>query len=804
MNRIEVLLWGHNRPLRQRLVCTMVSLVLAASALFAAGLETEFLSPELFPTADDTVGNYGDSQGFRLDLDGTTAIVSAGRRRSVDSSSGAALIYELIANEWQQTATLTSGEVYETDFGSRVAIDGNRAIAGVDLPFNPSVYVFEFDGSEWHQTARVFAPGGGGFFGISLDLHGDRMVVGASEDQATGAAYVYTWDGSSWGTPVRLAEGTGMEHSDFGATVAIDGDRIVVGAEAADANGVDGSGAAYVFDYDGSDWVESATLFGSDSTPQDRFGYHVSLSGSRVAVGAPDQGSGSVGSVYLFREETGWIEEEIISGSEVGATNGFGKSVSLLDDRLLVGSRSSTSGEEAFLFTFDGLSWFLQGSLQTEKGDNELFGSAVGLTDSFAFVGAPDYGCCGAAVVFSPDSEGWNRQAVLVSDETPSEDHFGWSTSMSGRRLAIGAPRDSNDGGRHAGSVYVFELDTDGWNQGEKITPLNQDQRRRFGHVVSLEEDRLLVGADGRSELVQGTAHVFDLQGGTWTETSELLPSDGLLLDRFGASVSISGNTAAVGAPENDERGIDAGAVYLFEFNGSSWIEGAKLAPNDLAQGDHFGWAVALDADRLLVSALSRDSLGSQSRGVVFSYRRDGAQWLEDGRISSVRAGETSFGRSIDLEGDRAAIGVPNSVPSRGAVYLFDFELGSWTETERIALSDSPSSDGFGTAVDLEGNYLLVSAPSDDSTGSPGSVYLFGESDDNWTLAHAMGSSEEAPFVFDFGFHTSLSKYGAASGAYSRGSLPLGPESGAVFWSALPVFTDGFESGNTNEWSAVP
>jgi hypothetical protein len=259
---------------------------------------------------------------------------------------------------------------------------------------------------------------------------------------------------------------------------------------------------------------------------------------------------------------------------------------------------------------------------------------------------------------------------LTASDGTAS-DYFGHSLSLSGNTALVSAYFD-DDNGSASGSAYLFrDLDTASGNITEdvKLTASDGQASSWFGSAVSLSGNTALIGAvyDKNGGISTGSAYVFrdlDTASGNITENVKLTASDGVAGDRFGYSVSQSGNIALVGAVRNDENGEDSGAAYIFrdlDTAASSVTEHAKLTASDGAAGDHFGIAVSLSGNTALVGAYTDDDKGIES----------------------------------------------------GSAYLFqniDTASGNVSETVKITASDGAAYDNFGVAVSLSGDQFLISA----------------------------------------------------------------------------------------------
>ena len=125
----------------------------------------------------------------------------------------------------------------------------------------------------------------------------------------------------------------------------------------------------------------------------------------------------------------------------------------------------------------------------------------------------------------------------------------------------------------------------------------------RFGWTVSISGDTALIGAykDDENGSDSGSAYIFHFDGKQWTQEAKLLASDGDADDRFGCSVSISGNTAVIGAVDDEEMGTFAGSAYVYQFNGIEWVQAAKLMPGDSQSGDQFGYSVSIEGDLVII-----------------------------------------------------------------------------------------------------------------------------------------------------------------------------------------------------------
>jgi len=322
-------------------------------------------------------------------------------------------------------------------------------------------------------------------------------------------------------------------------------------------------------------------------------------------------------------------------------------------------------------------------------------------------------------------------------------DAFGTSVAISADAALVGAPGDDADG-TDAGAATVFIRVGANWISQTRLVPENGRPHQFFGRGVSLSGDRALVGAshgDGRSRGT-GAAYVFRRVGTSWAQEAWLRASDGDRNDAFGQSVALDGQTAAVGAHRDGDRGAESGAVYLFEGGSTGWTRTAKLVPSDGATGDHFGWSLDLEGDRLVVGAPHRGG-----RGAAYVFGRSGSGWRREAVLTAPAGSEADFfGFSVAVGGNTILVGAPRhedrGVPS-GAVFAFSESGGSWTFSATLVPDDGAASDRFGRSVSLEGGWAAVGADGVDGNGlSSGAAFLFKEEATGWRPLTRTGSRE--------------------------------------------------------------
>ena len=230
---------------------------------------------------------------------------------------------------------------------------------------------------------------------------------------------------------------------------------------------------------------------------------------------------------------------------------------------------------------------------------------------------------------------------------------------------------------------------------------------------------------------------IFSTNSLSVSPSTKLLASDGQADDHFGDAVATNGDFAIVGASNEDEQGTDAGAVYFYEQLNNQWTESAKVLAPDGAAEDDFGGSVDMFSDLAIVGARFDDLIGS-----AYIYRLSGNTWnLEEKIAPNDGNNGDNFGISVAISGDVAAVGAWGS-GDFGAVYIFTYQAGNWTQTDKIIPADGEMGDRFGWSLDLDGNYLLAGSPMDDDNGAEsGSAYIY-QYDNGWALDKKISAND--------------------------------------------------------------
>ncbi|MFM7259265.1 MAG: FG-GAP repeat protein, partial [bacterium] len=372
----------------------------------------------------------------------------------------------------------------------------------------------------------------------------------------------------------------------------------------------------------------------------------------------------------------------------------------------------------------------------------DFLGDAVALDGDTLAVGVPYDGVGangdqGSVRVFVRSGTTWTLQATLTAADGAASDFFGAAVAITGDWIAVGAPGDDVGANSSQGSVRIFSRSGTVWTAAVTLTPGDGAASDNFGSALAYEYNTLVVGVsqdDVGANSSQGSVRVYTRNGGTWSSVTLLAP-DGAAGDLFGYSVSISGDSIAIGV-FSDTVGAngDQGSVRVFVRSGSSWVQQQSVVAADGAAEDGLGISVSILGDTLAVGASGDDVGANADQGSVRVFTRSGSTWSAQATV--VPAANSAFGYfgvSVALGDDLLVAGSVSSTSgtpasNTGSAWVFARNQTTWTERVRLLASDGEASDFFGDALAIDGTTIAVGTPLDDvnGVGNQGSVRIFG------------------------------------------------------------------------------
>lgn len=477
-------------------------------------------------------------------------LVSAGQAQGSDGADPCAVSLDLL-----ELATVSGPS---SDYRVRALNDGGAGPPSQSVTGNRAEPVLLV---QWQrsvdETAASFEDIVGATTSTYQDVSGpideSVRIYRAQVTPAGGDAVVSGQDEGHRSAPRLVGDSERLDN--FGWSVALSEDRLLVGAPAEDFTG--NPGRAYAFRWSPANgWTPDGVLAGDDTAIDDYFGNSVSISGSRALVGAPfhhhatEQADWPEGSAYVFRRQVGgWAQEAetVGAGGRVDEADWFGYSVAIDTDRTVLGSPHADLADVGsgggHVLLWDGEEWNLEDDLlPNDPMGGDHFGWSVSLDGDRAVLGSE----ASDALVFQRSGFAWEVDGRL---ERPS--------ALVGRHVALSG--DWATVGGFDGSVDAFRRDTSGWTFDSRLTP-DDDPGTSFGGAIAMDGAWLIVGAPGDD--ARGSAYVFHNDGESWQATHRVIDvAGGEPGAFFGLSVAVNGAWAAVGSASWDGS---RGAVVLF------------------------------------------------------------------------------------------------------------------------------------------------------------------------------------------------------------------------------------------------
>jgi len=631
--------------------------------------------------------------------------------------------------------TASDGKDYDV-FGFAAAMSGDLAVIGAYRDddrgsTSGSVYLYARAGSGWAMAQKLTASDGAmdDQFGRAVAIHGETALVGAryDDDRGTdsGSAYVYLRSGTKWSRQAKLTAKAGQAFDLFGSSVALKGDSALVGAYGDSRKGKD-TGAAYIFTRTGTTWTEQQKLTAIDGIQADALGTTVALDEGVAVAGAPsddDRGSDS-GTAFLFsRTGTTWKQAAKLTASDGGGSDHLGISVAVSGGTALVGAFADDdaggNAGAAYLYTKSGTSWAQAQKITAADGGNgALFGHAVALEGDALLAGAYNANNKGAAYLFLRSGSTWAQQRKITAKDAWAGDNFGHAVALSGNRALLGVPHDDDKGG-NSGSAHFHQLCLNSSNsQAHKFVAADGAKSDFVGTSVSVSGDWAMTGAPNEDDRAQdsGAVYVLSRSGTTWKQSQKLTASDGGKFDKFGNSLAVRGDMALVGAPDHMWKSRERGAAYVFKRTGTTWAQTQKLTAYDGQARDKYGamygrwdygWDVDLGPGGEAIVGCAQCDVVKLGAGAAYVYTRSGSTFAYQAKLTAHAASIVNHG------------------------------------------------DGFGADVSIHNGTALIGARNNDYKKLPGTAYVFTRAGTAWSLQQHLTASNAAK-AGQFGLAVSL------------------------------------------------
>lgn len=771
-------------------------------------------------------GAAGDGFGIALAEDGDWLAIGAyGKVLAAPGvlnglAEGRVYLYQRQGGSWaaRQELALPDPEG-EVNFGAALALQGDALL--VAAPRWPSggqpeagrVYLFRDDGlGQWSLEASFDAPApqADGRFGSSLAWIDElRFAVGAPRENdrgqpGAGQVHVFQQSIGGWTFAQTLLPTTAEAGAAFGSALALSADSLLVGSPAA---GAQDSGAVDRFGLPG---LVAILRTPSPLGPGAGFGQALAAGGSAVAVGAPLATVASepgAGQVVYYPSGLDVAPLPPLAADLPESQARFGSALALRAGRLWIGEPQADVGaapDEGVVHVLPQLSGGTLGSAVVLSAPGPGLSGRLGIalsveTDGSLLAGADldQVGPNGQGAVqrFAVDGAGFAAPERIDRGDGAYLERFGSAVAMDGEWAAAGSFLERTEAGAEAGAVYVYRLVGDSWQRFQRLLSPDAATEQRYGVSIAIDGQRMLVGAywDATTGVVDaGAAYVYGFDGTQWVLEQALRAPEPEMQGHFGFSVALDGSRLLVGAPLTDLGGFDEGAGFVYLHQNGLWqLESILLLPG-LELGAEYATRVALRDGLALLAAPLASTDGLPGAGAVAAFRL-GAAWSFDERLVAPQPAEgAGYGSSVALGEDLIAIGSAtdsSAADLAGAVHLRSQQFGN----DLLLAADAQPGDRLGSSLVVSGDVLLAGAPGVDVAGrsSQGAMY-------RWRRVAGRSLPEPRLLISDGqaldGFGLAL----AADGEWAFAAAPfhagLAPQEGRVHAVVVAVlFADGFE-----------
>ncbi|PJZ79876.1 hypothetical protein CH359_15195 [Leptospira meyeri] len=458
-----------------------------------------------------------------------------------------------------------------------------------------------------------------------------------------------------------------------------------------------------------------------------------------------------------------WENQAYLKAANAEASDQFGTAIAISGDTIVVGAIGESSNQTTIT-----------------NGEGASSDNSLGLS--------------GAVYVYQRTGSTWSQQAYIKAPNAEASDQFGVAVAIDGDTIVVGANlEDSNqttitngstasgdNSASNSGAVYVFKRSGSTWVQEAYLKPSNGEASDQFGFPVAISGDTIVVGtyledsnqttitngptASGdNSATSAGAIYVFQRSGSTWSQQAYIKPSNVEAQDAFGKGLAISGDTIVAGANLEDSNqttitnggtagsnngATSAGAAYVYQRTGSTWVEQAYLKAPNAEAGDQFGEDVAISKDTIVVAAFAEASNqititngpsassdnSAANAGAAYVFKRIGSTWIHEAYLKAPNAKtDEYFGTSLAIEGDTIVvsanyedsgqktvtngptISIDNSSPRSGAIYVYGRTGSNWTLNAYLKAPNADPDDRLGNSIGLSGDTIVVGATQEDS-----------------------------------------------------------------------------------------
>ena len=660
-----------------------------------------------------------DLFGAAVKLSGDTLVVGS-QRSDLLSSTGSVYVYRHLNGEWVFTQKIKSpAPIYQAQFGISVETWGDWLFVGAsgahdftkDTADVGAAYAYQWNGNNYtlQQTIQPSGLEWESFFGVNIKAWNNQVFITATgEDGDMGRVYVYDLTADTLAFNQKL-EPTTPSGGFFGVSMAIDDEFLLIGAPRGQFSW---GGSVYAFTQVGGQWQLAQQFSAADTVGSDWFGSALALNNGELMVGAYRHESTATdsGAIYHFKWQDGsWQEFDKISSLTNTPTGRFGTAIHLDDQSLLVGGyREDVVGERSgavTTFTQTGGFWGDPNLLTVTPGNSDAkLGQAISHFDQILCAAShqPESNDAIKLLCHEWQNEAWQLQfSMILNSQTGAGQSDRLTIDHNDQHLLLGA--------HAAGVVFVFSKLPDGWQLETTLSSTNPSEGD-FGRSLALDGDTAVIGTDRN-------AHVYEFDGNDWNHVTDLDTGAGNSVSGFGREVRIDNSTIVVAGTQNDGDTPSDQSVFIYELIDSTWQLTQSISKQlDAATLVDFAASIDLAGNTLAIGSVP-NQIGSDSTGSVFVFTRDPNWTLQTTLKPHLGQARHQFGSHIKITDDRVLVGSPSNLDlgqylpeSKVSVFARD-KAQNWTRVLDLKTDLVNPYSLFGQTIDGHNQALFVGAP---------------------------------------------------------------------------------------------
>jgi hypothetical protein len=582
-------------------------------------------------TASD--GEDTDYFGAKILINGNKLLVSSVLDDDNGIDSGTVYFFEKDSNtnSWILTSKITPMDGAEGDrFGSSLSLQNDLMVIssyfdGDNGYHSGSAYIFSYINNNWTETTKLLANDGQStdYFGISTKIANNRIAIGSIRNSngngnRAGAVYLYSYINGSWIQSEKLITTDGEFGDQFGLSIDVQNNKLYIGAFDDDMPYAGDVGSAYIFDISQNPAIQDTKIEPRQGARNENLGFSVDLSNEFSVVGTPFDfiSPSNLGSVYVYKKiGTKWFVYDKLIANDIENVSGFGYSVSIQGNHILVGAPFSKS---AFVFELISGTWTQIAKLTpSEDIINSKFGFTVSLYGTQAFVGMSKDFTVNKVYLFEPINNDW-QQTYIFENPAQSTNKFGISLSSSENAINIG---DTSPSFRRYITYYYKKVGTDWQLQTFTKGSLLEDPVGIFGISLSNSNNTLFIGAphypQDAGAPVNSNVYVYEYLNDNWMET-QVIAGNGI--KSFGSKVSVNDNIAAIYSRPNNPSTYSEVIINIYKKIAGIWTYQNQIYyQGDSTDNDGFANALDVNKENILIGTPYHDEM-SRNSGAAYIY----------------------------------------------------------------------------------------------------------------------------------------------------------------------------------------